>query len=102
MRPKTYDADFSANEFLRKPIKEVALITCLREIWTRLDSRPKALNSAYAGAASGPKKATLLQVYPLKILVVEGIKQSTKKYSRREKEEKKKNRTRKEKEKEMK
>jgi hypothetical protein len=66
VRPK-FESDFPLLDFLRKPIKESALVGCLREIWSRLENKQKI---PLPRASSGGEKQH--QVYPLKILVVEG------------------------------
>lgn len=84
-RPATFDTDFPGCEFLRKPIKESALIRCLREVCAHFDSKQKRAsqslqrvpsNSSYNNNINNNVNTTnnrsQHQVYPLEILVVEG------------------------------
>eukprot|EP00026_Physarum_polycephalum_P001583 Phypoly_transcript_01585.p1 GENE.Phypoly_transcript_01585~~Phypoly_transcript_01585.p1 ORF type:complete len:1072 (+),score=167.91 Phypoly_transcript_01585:208-3216(+) len=68
MRPPNFESAFPAQDFLRKPIKESALISCLREIWGKFDTKPRALPLQ---PSSSIKRANAPQVFPLNILVVE-------------------------------
>jgi hypothetical protein len=72
LRPKTFDADYGKSEFLRKPIKESTLIACLREVWSTFDANVKPRLKSTPSRSQLPTKAPN-EVYPLIILVVEGI-----------------------------
>jgi YesN/AraC family two-component response regulator len=67
LRPKNFDENFPFYEFLRKPIKEETLITCLRELWGKFDTKPKS--HPHVSSAS---KNLSPQALPLNVLVVEG------------------------------
>jgi hypothetical protein len=68
MRPPKFDTEFPTHDFLRKPIKETALISCLREIWGKFDTKPRSLPLARSSSVVRP----VTIVFPLNILVVEG------------------------------
>lgn len=94
-RPANFESDFPDCEFLRKPIKEAALLRCLRGICSLLDMKQKA-NTGTTSSVNGPvshfptspragtksgnssNKRTVEEIqptkesHPLDILVVEG------------------------------
>lgn len=70
MRPQNFETEYPTHEFLRKPIKHTALISCLREIWGKFDVKSRSL--ATPRSLSSVKRPFANQVFKLNILIVEG------------------------------
>ena len=89
LRPESFETDFGKHEFLRKPIKESTLLACLREVWCAFDGGnstrpPQRVERSNSGQKlrvqlskpvlrPGSPRLSPQPVYPLNILVVEGI-----------------------------
>lgn len=77
IKPTAFDKDYPDHEFLRKPIKESALIRCLRDIWIKLDNKQKKSGNPLIRVNSGENAQAAKEALPLNILVVEGTNESS-------------------------